>query len=71
MLGVFLLGLLTKRRCNRLNVIAMALSALGMLVLLILSETKIFPLGWTWLLLLGTFSTFTTGWLFSEKADQV
>ncbi len=69
LLGVFLLGLLTKRRCNRLNVVAMVLSALGMLVLLILSETKIFPLGWTWLLLLGTFLTFATGWIFGEKED--
>jgi solute:Na+ symporter, SSS family len=68
LLGVFLLGLLTKRRCNRVNVIAMTLSALGMLVLLILSEKNIFPLGWTWLLLIGTFLTFTTGWIFGEKA---
>ena len=66
LLGVFLLGLLTKRRCNRVNVVAMALAALGMLVLLILSEKKIFPLGWTWLLLLGTFLTFATGWLFGK-----
>jgi len=67
LLGVFLLGLLTKRRCNRINVLAMTLSALGMLVLLILSEKNIVPLGWTWLLLIGTFLTFTTGWLFGEK----
>lgn len=68
LLGVFLLGLLTKRRCNRINVIAMAASALAMLILLILSEKAIIPLGWTWLLLIGTFLTFATGWLFSEKA---
>ena len=67
LLGVFLLGLLTKRRCNCVNVVAMAASALGMLVLLILSEKKIFPLGWTWLLLIGTFLTFTTGWIFGKK----
>jgi SSS family transporter len=69
LLGVFLLGLLTKRRCNRVNVVAMALAALGMLVLLILSEKNIFPLGWTWLLLIGTFLTFATGWIFGEKAE--
>jgi solute:Na+ symporter, SSS family len=69
LLGVFLLGLLTKRRCNRINVAAMALAALSMLSLLILSETKIFPLGWTWLLLLGTFLTFMTGWIFGTKAE--
>ncbi|MCL4500770.1 MAG: hypothetical protein M1438_02805 [Deltaproteobacteria bacterium] len=69
LLGVFLLGLLTKRRCNRLNVAAMTLSALGLLFLLILSEKGILPLGWTWLLLLGTFSTFTTGWLLGKKDE--
>ena len=68
LLGVFLLGLLTTRRCNRVNVVAMTLSALGMLVLLILSEKQIFPLGWTWLLLIGTFLTFATGWIFGKKA---
>ena len=69
-LGVFLLGLLTKRRGNRVNVVAMALSALGMLVLLILSEKRIFPLGWTWLLLISTFLTFATGWIFGKKAER-
>jgi Na+/proline symporter len=71
LLGIFLLGLLTKRRCNLANVVAMGLSTLGMLVLLILSEAKIFPLGWTWLLLIGTFLTFATGWLFGEKAESL
>jgi solute:Na+ symporter, SSS family len=70
LLGVFLLGLLTKRRCNRVNVAAMTFSALLMLALLILSETKIVPLGWTWLLLLGTFLTFMAGWLFGEKPED-
>jgi solute:Na+ symporter, SSS family len=67
LLGVFLLGLLTKRRCNRVNAVAMTLAALGMLALLILSEKQIVPLGWTWLLLIGTFVTFATGWLFGKK----
>ena len=70
LLGVFLLGLLTKRRCNRVNVVAMTLAALGMLVLLILSEKQIVPLGWTWLLLIGTFVTFATGWLFGKKPED-
>ena len=71
LLGVFLLGLLTNRRCNLVNVIAMAFSALGMLVLLILSEKNIIPLGWTWLLLIGTFLTFATGWIFGKKEASV
>jgi SSS family solute:Na+ symporter len=70
LLGVFLLGLLTKRRCNLVNIAAMTLSALAMLVLLLLSEKNIIPLGWTWLLLLGTFLTFTTGYLFGKKAGS-
>ena len=70
LLGVFLLGLLTKRRCNRVNVVAMTLAALSMLVLLILSEKQIVPLGWTWLLLIGTFVTFATGWLFGKKPED-
>ena len=70
LLGVFLLGLLTKRRCNKVNVVAMALAALGMLGLLILSEKNILPLGWTWLLLMGTFLTFATGWIFGQKAES-
>jgi solute:Na+ symporter, SSS family len=70
LLGVFLLGLLTTRRANRVNVAAMALSAVGMLVLLILSEKKIVPLGWTWLLVIGTFLTFGIGWLFGEKGES-
>ncbi|MFA5111567.1 MAG: sodium/solute symporter [Desulfobaccales bacterium] len=70
LLGVFLLGLLTTRRCNRVNVAAMTLSALGLLALLILSEKNIFPLGWTWLLLIGTFLTFAIGWIFGTKAES-
>jgi Na+/proline symporter len=68
LLGVFLLGLLTTRQGNRVNAVAMILATLGMLVLLILSETGIFPLGWTWLLPLGTLVTFGTGWMFGGKA---
>jgi hypothetical protein len=48
----------------------MAVSALGMLVLLVLSEKRILPLGWTWLLLMGTFLTFTTGWVFGKKEER-
>jgi SSS family solute:Na+ symporter len=70
LLGVFLLGLLTKRRCNLVNIAAMTLSALAMLVLLLLSEKNIIPLGWTLLLLFGTFLTFTTGYLFGKKAGS-
>ena len=69
LLGVFLLGLLTNRRANRLNVLAMTLAALLMLVLLILSEKQIIPLGWTWLLPLGTLITFGLGYLCGQKPE--
>jgi hypothetical protein len=48
----------------------MTASALAMLILLILSEKNIFPLGWTWLLLIGTFLTFATGWMFGKKGES-
>jgi len=67
LLGVFLLGLLTKRKVNRANILGMLGSALAMLVLLILSEKKIIPLGWTYLLVMGTGLTFSMGWIFGEK----
>lgn len=41
-LGVFLLGLLTKRRANRANVVAMIVSALAMTLLLLFSTDRIF-----------------------------
>src|SRR5262249_39268589 len=59
LLGVFLLGFLTKRPSNRANILGMVLMAVINAVLLVLSETGIFPLGWTWLLLIGTAGTFT------------
>jgi SSS family solute:Na+ symporter len=71
LLGVFLLGLLTRRRSNRANVAAMTLAALSMLALLILSEKQIIPLGWTWLLPLGTLLTFGIGWIFGKKGESV
>jgi SSS family solute:Na+ symporter len=58
LLGVFLLGLLTKRRSNRANVASMIASAALMLILLLLSEKGILPIGWSWLVVWGTFLTF-------------
>jgi SSS family solute:Na+ symporter len=64
LLGVFLLGFLTKRPSNRANLWSMMTSAVLMFVLLILSEKGILPLGWSWLVILGTVLTFAGGyWL--------
>jgi solute:Na+ symporter, SSS family len=69
-LGVFLLGILTKRRANRSNVLAMTSSALAMAVLLYLSQTDRLALGWTWLIVIGTVWTFAIGWLLGPVMDR-
>ncbi|MGH7279811.1 MAG: hypothetical protein ACREJG_14145, partial [Candidatus Rokuibacteriota bacterium] len=58
LLGVFLLGLLTRRRIPDLaNVAAMVTMAAVNLVLLILSETGVLVFAWSWLVILGTAGT--------------
>jgi hypothetical protein len=60
LLGVFLLGLLTRRRvADGANVAAMIIMALVNLVLLVFIETKVLPLAWSWLVILGTLGTIT------------
>lgn len=77
LLGVFLLGLLTKRRANWANVVAMTASAVAMAALLYLSkpdraylhQVPTIGLGWSWLILLGTTMTFVLGWLLGPVID--
>ena len=57
LLGVFLLGLLTKAPADRANAVAMAVMSAVNAVLLYLIEAKVLALGWSWLLILGTFGT--------------
>ncbi len=58
LLGVFLLGLLTRRRiADWANVWAMVVMALVNLVLLTLSEKHILPVAWSWLVIFGTAGT--------------
>ena len=58
LLGVFLLGLLTRRRVSdRANVTAMIVMAVVNLMLLVLSEKKILVFAWSWLVILGTAGT--------------
>ncbi|MEK7744587.1 MAG: sodium/solute symporter, partial [Elusimicrobiota bacterium] len=47
LLGVFLLGLLTRRSANRANVVSMLAMALVNLLILVLSELKIISFGWS------------------------
>jgi SSS family solute:Na+ symporter len=58
LLGVFLLGLLTRRPVDdRANVVAMLTMAVVNLTLLVLSEMKILVFAWSWLVILGTVGT--------------
>jgi SSS family transporter len=58
LLGVFLLGLLTRRRvADAANVAAMLVMAAVNLVLLVLSETGTLRFAWSWLVIVGTAGT--------------
>ena len=58
LLGVFLLGLLSRRRiADRANVVAMVVMASINLVLLVLSEKKLLDFAWSWLVIFGTAGT--------------
>jgi SSS family transporter len=58
LLGVFLLGLLTRRPVRDwANVAAMITMAAINLGLLVLSETKVMPFAWSWLVIVGTVGT--------------
>jgi len=70
LLGVFLLGLLTKRKANRGNVVAMVTMAVINATLLFLSEKQIVPIGWTWLVLIGTAGTFGIGYVLGPVMDK-
>lgn len=76
LLGVFLLGLLTRVRCNRANVAAMILSAMTTLSLLLLSREglfvpgKLLNLGWDWLIVIGTLLTMVLSVLLSRVMDK-
>jgi SSS family solute:Na+ symporter len=68
-LGVFLLGLLTKRVVNRGNVVAMVVSSVAMVLALYAVKVGFgdwkLEIGWTWLIVIGTALTFGLGYLFS------
>ena len=64
LLGIFLLGLLTKRGSDEGNWIAMLSGALLSATLLTLIKIDIIPLGWTWLIVIGTAWTFCFGYCY-------
>ncbi|HBH00473.1 MAG: hypothetical protein A2W08_13240 [Candidatus Rokubacteria bacterium RBG_16_73_20] len=72
LLGVFLLGLLTRRRVDdRANVAAMVVMAAVNLGLLVASEKGVFPFAWSWLVILGTAGTLGLALGFSALAGRV
>jgi SSS family solute:Na+ symporter len=64
-LGVFLFGVLTKRKINAGNVASMIISTASMTVLLILSHQEYINLAWSWLIVVGTILTLILSYLFS------
>lgn len=66
LLGVFLLGLFTKRKADKSNVCVMTGVAVSMGALLYMSETRIIDLGWSWLIIIGTAATFAGGWILGK-----
>jgi len=69
LLGVFLLGMLTKRKGEKAVVVAMGTMAVVNATLLVLSEKAIIPLGWSWLVIIGTLGTFGLGWVLAPALD--
>jgi Na+/proline symporter len=70
LLGVFLLGLLTSVRANRANVVAMVVMALVNLLLLVLAESNVIGLGWSWLVIIGTAGTMLLAALLAPLLDR-
>jgi SSS family transporter len=71
LLGVFLLGLTTRRRvADGANVAAMIVMAVVNLTLLVLSETKVLEFAWSWLVILGTAGTIVLALGLSWTARQ-
>lgn len=70
LLGVFLLGLMTQRKADRATCAAMGVMAAVNAGLLVLSEKGLFPLGWSWLVILGTLGTFGLAWMAGPLLDR-
>jgi SSS family transporter len=69
-LGIFLFGVLTKCQGNLGNVAAMLISTAAMVGLLLLSKYEYITLAWSWLIVIGTATTFLLGCLFSLISSE-
>lgn len=67
LLGVFLLGLMTKRGSDRWNIVAMISASALVGAMLYLSETGRMPLAWPWCLFAGTLWTVAVGALVRDE----
>ncbi len=70
LLGVFLLGIFTKVKSNRANIVAMIAMAIVNFGLLISAEKGWFVVGWTWLVILGTFGTMALARMLAPLMDR-
>lgn len=73
LLGIFLLGVLTRRTNDRMNLWAMISSSLFLIVLTLI-DTYVYPsvnlIAWPWYVVMGTAWTFFWGWLFSLRSPS-
>lgn len=65
MLGVFLLGVMTKRKSNLGNVAAMIITTLCIIAISLLCHAGYIKLAWSWLIVMGTALMFSLGYIFS------
>jgi SSS family transporter len=70
LLGVFLLGLITRLRANHANVAAMVIMGVVNLILLVLSEVGVIAFAWSWLVILGTAGTMLLAPLLAPLLDR-
>ena len=70
MLGIFLLGMLTQRRANRGNVVAMVARTMPTIGLLLLSKWEIIPLAWSWVIVVGTGTTFLMAYVLGSAQPR-
>lgn len=67
MLGIFVLGLMTKRGSDTGNLVAMISASTLVSVLMILLQNGKLSFGWTWLILIGAVWTFTVAYFWKVK----
>lgn len=70
MLGIFLLGTLT-RRANARGTLTGAVLGLATLLLIVVGKALgLVDIAWTWYVVIGTLVTFSVGWLASREVKN-